>query len=306
MLFDGLDSGSRRGFAKRSFKPIALFVAMGLLAAVGMAQWSRDPGVRSGGFGGGGSRDRAGVPDWERDAEMPNDTFTFARVQYGGSRRSFGGWRVDYPNADLNFAHRLEQLTAIKTDPDVEVVQFTNDKLKNTPFVYITSPHSMDLADDEVKIFREYLENGGFFMADDFWSEREWDDFYSVMKQVLPSVEPVDLPKDHPLFNHVFPLSETPQVPSEDWYRSHGYSSGQDALDNGVTWETKRYENYPPKPHFYGYFDKKGRMMGVACHNTDVGDGWEEEGASPWYFKNYSEPKSYPMGINILIYSMTH
>jgi len=46
--------------------------------------------------------------------------------------------------------------------------------------------------------------------------------------------------------------------------------------------------------------------MGVACHNTDVGDGWEEEGASPWYFKNYSEPKSYPMGINILIYSMTH
>ena len=42
---------------------------------------------------------------------------------------------MDYPNADLNFAYRLEQLTAIKTDPDVEVVQFTNDKLKNTPFV---------------------------------------------------------------------------------------------------------------------------------------------------------------------------
>ena len=115
MLFDGLDSGSRRVFAKRSFKPIALFVAMALLSAVGMAQWSRDPGGRPGGFGGGESRDRAGVPNWERNAEIPYDTFTFARVQYGGSRRSFGGWRVDYPNADLNFAYRLEQLTAIKT-----------------------------------------------------------------------------------------------------------------------------------------------------------------------------------------------
>ena len=53
MLFVELDSGSRRVFAKRSFKPIALFVAMVLLAAVGMAQWSRDPGGRPGGFGGG-------------------------------------------------------------------------------------------------------------------------------------------------------------------------------------------------------------------------------------------------------------
>ena len=42
-----------------------------------------------------------------------------------------------------------------------------------------------------------------------------------------------------------------------------------------------------PKPHFYAFFDKKGRMMGVACHNTDIGDGWEEEGATPWYFKYF-------------------
>tara|TARA_A100001037_G_C15118415_1_gene622558 strand:+ start:1154 stop:2029 length:876 start_codon:yes stop_codon:yes gene_type:complete len=289
---------------KRPFNLILLVIAIGMLAAAGMAQWSRDPDGRRG-FGGGGPRDRAGVPDWERDAVMPNDTFTFARVQFGGSGRGFGGWRVDYPDADLNFAYRLEQLTAIKTDPDVEVVQFTNETLKNTPFVYITSPHSMNLAGDEIKVFREYLESGGFFMADDFWSEREWNDFYELMKRVLPDVEPVDLAKDHPLFNHVFPLNEKPQVPSEDWYVDR-FASAQDALDSGVTWETKRYESYPPEPHFYAFFDKKGRMMGVACHNTDIGDGWEEEGATPWYFKHFSEPKSYPMGINILIYAMTH
>ena len=47
--------------------------------------------------------------------------------------------------------------------------------------------------------------------------------------------------------------------------------------------------------------------MIIACHNTDLGDGWEEESrAGQWYFKEFSEPKAYPMGINIIFYSMTH
>ena len=282
-------------------------LTVALLGAAAMAQWTRDPGGRSGrnGRGGFGGSGRAGVPDWENDAELPHDKFTFARVQYSGYGRGFGGWRVDYPNADLNFSHRIEQLTAIKADPNGTVVELTGDKLKAYPFVYISDPRSMSLGEEEVKGFREYLSNGGFFMADDFWSESEWDAFYREMKRVLPNIEPVDLPLDHPLFNHVFPLNEKPQVPSEDWYVDR-FATPQEAMANGVTWETKRYETMPPKPHFYAYFDKKGRMMGVACHNTDIGDGWEEEGVSEWYFKNFSEPKSYPMGINILIYAMTH
>jgi hypothetical protein len=147
------------------------------------------------------------VPDWENDSELPNDKFTFARAQYSGYGRGFGGgWRVDYPNADLNFSHRIEQLTAIKADPDGTVVELTGGLLKEYPFVYITDPRSMSLGEDEVKGFREYLLNGGFFMADDFWSEREWEAFYREMKRVLPNIEPVDLAVDHPLFNHIFPL----------------------------------------------------------------------------------------------------
>ena len=291
----------------RAQKIVLLMLAVAVLAAAGMAQWTRDPGGRSGrgGFGGGSRGGRAGVPDWENDAELPHDKFTFARVQYSGYGRGFSGWRVDYPNADLNFSYRIEQLTAIKADPNGTLVEFTGDRLKEHPFVYITDPRSMSLGVDEVEGFREYLLNGGFFMVDDFWSESEWETFYREMKRVFPNIEPVDLAVDHPLFNHVFPLNEKPQVPSEDWYVGR-FATPQQALDSGVTWETKRYETMPPKPHYYAYFDKKGRMMGVACHNTDIGDGWEEEGATPWYFKHFSEPKSYPMGINILIYAMTH
>ena len=31
------------------------------------------------------------------------------------------GWVVDYPDADLNFSHRLQQLTSMKVDPDARV-----------------------------------------------------------------------------------------------------------------------------------------------------------------------------------------
>ena len=53
-------------------------------------------------------------------------------------------------------------------------------------------------------------------------------------------------------------------------------------------------------------FDDKGRMMVIATHNTDNGDGWEREGEYEYYFKNFSEKIAYPLGINIIFYVMTH
>ena len=44
----------------------------------------------------------------------------------------------------------------------------------------------------------------------------------------------------------------------------------------------------------------------IACHNTDNGDGWEREGENQYYFKEFSEKKAYPLGINIIYYAMTH
>jgi hypothetical protein len=46
--------------------------------------------------------------------------------------------------------------------------------------------------------------------------------------------------------------------------------------------------------------------MAVFCQNNDIADGWEREGEDIEYFQNYSLKYSYPLGINIIVYAMTH
>ena len=262
--------------------PCVIALAGGLLGAFAMAQPELD------------LADRAGVPVWPIDREHPEDVFTFVRVKYPSmrGRRGWGrGWHTDYPQSDLNFSLRLAQLTSLKVNPHPKVLELTDPALFDHPFVYIIEPGAMALSDDETASFRRYLLAGGFAMIDDFWGEAEWRNFYEEMKRVFPDREPVDLEIDHPIFSAVFPLTKKPQVPSINaWYGS------------GLTYE--RYD--AQEPHYRAWFDEAGRMMVIACHNTDLGDGWEREGEDADYFRKFAEPQSYPMGINIIFYAMTH
>jgi hypothetical protein len=244
--------------------------------------------------------DRGGVPVWDVDQEHPEDVFTFVRIKYPsygrrgggwGRRRGGGSWSIDYPVSDMNFSWRLSQLTSLKVNPHPRVLELTDPALYDYPFIYIVEPGGMSLGEAEVAALRRYLLAGGFLMVDDFWGEYEWRNLYEEMKRVFPDREPVELDVGHPIFSAVFPLQKKPQVPSINaWYGS------------GASYE--RYD--AQEPHYWAFFDDAGRMVAIICHNTDLGDGWEREGEDPGYFKTFSEPQAYPMGINIIFYAMTH
>lgn len=238
--------------------------------------------------------DRGGVPEWENDEQFKSDVFTFVRVRYsseGGGWRSGGNWATDYPDSDLNFSYRLHQLTSLEVDPNGKILELTDDALLDYPFIYIIEPGRMWLTEAEVQGLRRYCLNGGFLMVDDFWGEREWQNFYVNLKRVFPDREPVELPLEHEIFHCVYDLKQKPQVPSIHAWMGSGQS----------------YERYDAEEvHYRAIFDDKGRMMAIICHNTDLGDGWEREGMDPGYFKEFSEKWSYPMGINIVTYAMTH
>jgi hypothetical protein len=237
--------------------------------------------------------DRNGVPSWEVDPAFKDDVFTFVRIQYNSTGR-WGKWATDFPDSDLNFSYRLQQLTSLKVDPNGKILELTDPDLFRYPFIYMIEPGHLYFEADEVVALRRYLLNGGFMMVDDFWGEDEWFTFYHEIKRVFPDREPIELPLDHPIFHCVYDLKEKPQIPS--------IGAALYGRSEGITWERPDAREV----HYKGIFDDKGRMMVIICHNTDLGDGWEREGEDKWYFQEFSEKKAYPLGINIVFYAMTH
>jgi len=231
--------------------------------------------------------DRHGVPDWEVDPGFKKDVFTFVRVRYS-SYNHWNKWAIDYPDSDLNFSYRLQQLTSMKTDPNGLILELTDPALQDYPFLYMIEPGDLQFSEAEVKALRQYCMNGGFLMVDDFWGDYEYQNFYREIKRVFPEREPTEIPIEHNIFHCVYDMKEKPQVPSIGWARSGRVSESGD-------------------PAYYkGIFDDNNRMMVIICHNTDLGDGWEREGENERYFHEFSEKLAYPMGINIVFYAMTH
>ena len=251
--------------------------------------------------GRGWSQRSSSLPRWSNPAGFERDVFTFVRIRYRSGGRDWhpygrDRWATDYPDADENMSFRLQQMTSMKVDPENRVIELTDPELFRYPFIYMVEPGDLTFSDEEVPILRRYLLSGGFLMVDDFWGEEEWENLRDEMKRVFPEREPVDIPRSHPIFSSVFniPPDLNLQIPAVDRGTASQYT--------GVTWE--RWD--AKEAHIRGLFDDKGRLMAVICHNTDNGDGWEREGENEYYFREFSEKKAYPLGINIIFYAMTH
>ncbi|MGZ8939398.1 MAG: DUF4159 domain-containing protein [Limisphaerales bacterium] len=236
------------------------------------------------------------TPEWELDPKFENDCFTFVRIKYRSTRNaSSSAWWTDFPQADNNLSWRLHQLTSIKVAPKPKQLEILDPELLKYPFAFMSGVPTIIMDDQEAEQLRRYMMSGGFIMVDDFWGERNWDHFESeVLMRVFPDRTWKELPMEHPIFNCVFPLKEKPQIPNVGFAMRN--------RDTGITWEVPDGET----PHYRGITDDKGRLMMLICHNTDLGDGWEEEATDPYYFTEFSEKKAYPLGINIVFYIMTH
>jgi hypothetical protein len=243
-------------------------------------------------------------PTWPIKPGVPNDVFTFARIRYnsdyGGSGRYYrrggrGKWSTDYPDSDLNFSFRLQQLTSLQVNPRSAVLDIVPDQLRHYPFTYMVEVGDISLTDVEAHTLRQYMLNGGFIMVDDFWGTREWNNFYTAFKQIWPDREFEELPLEHEIFHIVFDLKVKPQTP---------HISFKEYALRGITWEVNKPGS--EQVRYRGVYDDKRRLVMLICWNTDTGEGWEQEGADPWYFKEFSEKYCYPLGINIVFYAMTH
>ena len=231
-----------------------------------------------------------------------NSDFTFCRLAY---RQAYdgdgGGWGVDYPRADMNLPIRLSELTKAPVnfdenkDPNHVVIQATEPELFKCPFVMMSEFGSAFITPPEAAALSAYLKKGGFLWVDDAWGDYAWQHWVTELRKVLPASEYqiIDLPMNHSILHTLFDVNRIPQIPAI----GNSYRYGR----------TDERWNDPTDDVAYarGIADAGGRLMVLMTHNTDFGDAYEREADDPTYFYKFSV-EGYAIGINVLLYAMTH
>ena len=227
-------------------------------------------------------------------------SFHFCRIWFRNGFAGDGdGWYVDYPRADENLSIRLAELTKapvthdLEGNPDHFLVRLTDKALFQCPFVMMSEPGGSFFDDQEAASLRAYLLKGGFLWADDFWGDLAWDNWERQIRKALPEADfpIVDLTTAHPMFHTQFNITTLPQIPNIGLWRNFHQTSerGEESA----------------QMHARAIADSRGRVMVFMTHNTDFGDAYEREAESPDYFKRFSV-NGYAIGIDVLLYTMTH
>jgi hypothetical protein len=273
-------------------KPVLIVALLLGVATAAAAQFGRP-------FQGFGPR---GYPAKFATAENFGRGFNFCRGVYTSGRREAGGqgWSTDYPDAEQNFSIRLGELTKVRVardgygEADHVVVRLTDQLVYQCPYLHMEDVGTASFTDEEVAALRAYLLKGGFVWVDDFWGTYAWNNWVSQLARVLPPVDyPVqDIAPDHPVLKAMFDVKEIPQIPSIQFWRTSGGGISERGSDSAV-------------PHMRAVSDKQGNVMVLMTHNTDISDAWEREGEDPRFFYSFS-PDGYAVGINVILYAMTH
>ena len=235
--------------------------------------------------------------DSEYDVTPPDGNekteYSFARLRYPSFRsgnswwQMRGHWAIDYPKADRQFVQGVRRLTRLNVRSIEQVVDLEGDEIFDYPWIYVVEPGHWDLTDKQCQKLRDYLLRGGFLMTDDFHGTMEWEIFMASLRRVFPDRAVVDIDNKDPIFHVLYDLDERFQVPG---------------IVNYPFQQTFEYDGVEAK--WRAVYDDRNRIMVAICHNMDLGDAWEWAD-SPHYPEKYAS-MAYRVGINYIIYSMTH
>jgi len=223
-------------------------------------------------------------------AGAPSTEYSFARLIYstqGYWGWRYGSWAVDYPKADRQFLMGVKRLSLVESRDEPVAISLSDPRVFQYPWLYAVEVGYMTLSDEEAARLREYLLRGGFLIADDFHGPYEWARFENEMRKVFPDRQIVEADINDPIFHCFYDVNEKMQVP------------GVHYVETGVTYEKGGYT-----PHYRGIYDDKGRLMVMISYNVDLGDAWEWADI-PEYPEKFSS-MAYRLGINYIVYSMTH
>lgn len=212
------------------------------------------------------------------DKAVETGRFVFPRLQFSTIDGTPKHWDIS-PEGDAILRRELKRLTNINVSMEPKVVRLGDfDEMCLNPFVFMTAGGSFELPANEEQNLHEFLERGGFIMADDCMGvgapvnrDAFFQCYFKLINKLYPDNPMRKIPYDHEIF-HIF----------------FDFPNGCPELQ-GV-------------PHgAHGLFEPgTGRIMSWLS-SGDIHCGW----CCRWWTmeKNMEAIK---MGINVIIYFLSH
>ena len=222
-------------------------------------------------------------PSRQSSATVEYDShFVFTRIRYGSGLRSFGdaSWAHDYPSADRNLAAILDFISNMRVRLDgTNVYDLDDEGIFENPIIYVSEPGFWTIRPSEAENLRKYLLKGGFIIFDDFEGDGHWRNMTAQMARALPDHRFIPITVDHPIFHSFFDIQKL-DVPHPLVNVTPGYLA--------------MFENNDPSR----------RMIALANWNNDLAEYWE------WSAEGLFNPDptndAYRLGVNYIVYAMTH
>jgi len=240
----------------------------------------------------------ASNPSADSQKDTPEAEFQMARMKY----RTFGGggshgyfqpwWAIDYPLAEEHFFPALRRSTNIQVADEERHLEITDDQVFEYPFLFMQQPGRGNWSPNAIEAarLREYCQRGGFLLVDDLHSEYDWAIFASAMRRVFPDRPIVDIPESDPLMHVFFDLDQRTAIPGERHLR--------------MTRGGQIVAQMEGPPRWRGIYDDHGHLVVAINFNIDMGDSWEH--ADDPIYPVPMTALGYKLGINYIIYAMTH
>jgi hypothetical protein len=193
--------------------------------------------------------------------------YKLAVLKYSG-----GGDYYANPSSLPNLIKFCNKELKTNISVDVPYVDVGSKDLFQYPFVHMTGHGNVVFSSAEIENLRTYLEAGGFLHIDDNYG---MDQFVRVeIKKIFPNKELIEIPSNHPIYAQKYKFTTTPKIHEHDGKRAQSF----------------------------GIFHE-GKLVLVYTYETDLGDGWEDQGV-------HNDPpekrkEALQFGANILMYAFT-
>jgi hypothetical protein len=192
---------------------------------------------------------------------------TIGRLHYDGG----GDWYAN-PSSLPNLLNALRTRTNLRVASEEKVVTLNDDELWNIPYIYMTGHGNVRWSEQDLRILRRYLEQGGFLHADDNYGMDA--SIRRELGRLFPDHPLVEVPLDHPVYHLIYDFPKgIPKIHVHDGKPAQGFGIFLD-----------------------------GRLAVYYSYQSDLGDGWEDPDVH--HDPPDKRESSLRMGVNLFAYAV--